>query len=169
MFVAGDGASVGVHQVEGQAAELGALAPVGTAAEAGLADVALPAVTDAERSVHEDFERRLRAGLVDAGDVVQREFARQHHLAEACFAQETHFLHRPVVHLRAGVQGDGGQVEAGDAHVLYDECVYACLPELVNQLFGRGELVVAQQRVDGGVDADIVGVRIVYEPGYVFY
>ncbi len=167
VFVAGDGLAVGIDEAEGEAAELGALAAVGAAAEAGLAGVALSAVADAEGAVDEDFEGDVGAGVVDGADVVQAEFAGEDDLPEAGAGQEADFLGGAVVHLGAGVQGDGRQVQAGDAKVLHDEGVDADAIEGVDELLGFGEFGIAQQGVEGDVDAHVVEVGVADEAGDV--
>ena len=166
MLVADDGLAVGVDQVEGQAAELGALAAVGRAVEAILRGVAPAAEAHAERPVHEGFERNGRGGM-DGADVGQREFACQHHLLEARTGQEGHLLGRAVVHLRRGVQGDGRQVEPQQAHVLHDERVGACAVQLVDEAFHGGELVVVEDGVERHVDARPERVGVVGQAGDV--
>ena len=54
-----NGFAVGIDEVEGQAAELGALPTVGTATEAVLAGIAAAAVADTECAVHEHLQRHL--------------------------------------------------------------------------------------------------------------
>ena len=67
MLVFGDDIAFPVYEGIGKPAVLGAFAPVGTASAHRFAKIALSAVTDAQGSMHENFERDLyRSGyLVD--------------------------------------------------------------------------------------------------------
>ena len=71
VLVADDCFSVRIHQTERQAAELGALSPVGASAKACLTDVALSAITYTKRAMYKDFQRRLRTGLMDIAYLLQ--------------------------------------------------------------------------------------------------
>ena len=167
MLVAHHHSSVGIGQREGQAAELGALAAVGASPEASLAGVALSAVAYAQGTVHKHFKRHLRASVVDASYFVQGKFACQHHLPEAFVGEEAYFFRRAVVHLCAGVQGDGRDVQPQDAHVLHDESVYVHAPQFADELFRVFQFFIAQDGVDGDIDAHIIYMGIFHQSGDV--
>ena len=97
--------AVAVSQVEGQAAELGTSAAVGTTAEAILRGIALSAITDAERAMHEDFELDIGHLPVNLADFIDREFSGQHHATESQRAQPRHFFGSAVVGLGGGMEG----------------------------------------------------------------
>ena len=102
-------ASRRVLEVEGQAAELCAAAPVGRAAKAVLRSVAASAEAHAERAVDEGLERHTdRIG--DASRLGQTRFAGQNNLAEASRLEPLRLFGRAVVHLRRGVERDGRQL-----------------------------------------------------------
>ena len=96
--------SVAVGQVEGKAAELGTSAAVGTTAEAILRGIALSAITDAERTMHEDFELDIGHLTVNLADFIDREFPGQHHATESQRAQPRHFFGGAVVGLGGGMK-----------------------------------------------------------------
>ena len=75
--------AIAVSQVEGKAAELGTSAAVGTTAEAILRGIALSAITDAERTMHEDFELDIGHLPVNLADFIDREFPGQYHPTES--------------------------------------------------------------------------------------
>ena len=91
--------TVAVGQVEGKAAELGTSAAVGTTAEAILRGIALSAITDAERAMHEDLELNIGHLPVNLADFIDREFPGQHHAAESQRAQPRHLFGSAVVGL----------------------------------------------------------------------
>ena len=146
-------------QGAGQPAELGALAAVRAAAGAGVADVALAAVGDAERPVDKELQLHLGLGT-DGTDLLEREFARQHYLGEAHVLQELHLFRRTVVGLGAGVQRYGRQIQGQQPHVLHYERIGPGLVDLVGQAPGLLQLVVVQQGVEGDehLGAEAVGV-----------
>ena len=96
--------TVAVGQVEGKAAELGTSAAVGTTAEAILRGIALSAITDAERAMHEDFELNIGHLTVNLADFIDREFPGQHHATESQRAQPCHFFGSAVVGLGGGMK-----------------------------------------------------------------
>ena len=89
-------------------------------------------------------------------DLIERQLAGQDHAGEPDLLQEFHLLHGGVVHLRAGDQRQGRQIQLQQADVLDDQAVDARLVELMDHLLGRGQLVVAEQRVQRHVDAGVV-------------
>ncbi|MNR06160.1 hypothetical protein D3C85_1222230 [compost metagenome] len=146
-------------QRAGQPAELGALAAVRAAAGAGIADVALAAVGDAERAVDEELQLHIGLGA-DGADLLEGQLAGQHHLGEAHILQELHLLRRAVVGLGAGVQRYGREVERQQPHVLHDQRIGPGFVDLVGQAPGLLQLVVVQQGVEGDehLGAEAVGV-----------
>ena len=166
MLVAGYDAAAAVDERVGQPAILGTLAPIGTAAAQGLAQVALPAVTYTEGTVHEYLERNLHRSA-DGPYFVERELPGQYHLRESAPFEKLHLLGGAVVGLRAGMQGNGRNVEPGDAHVLHDEGIDPDAVELADEPLGLGQFVVVEQGVESDVDAGIEAVGKVDEPGQV--
>ena len=161
--------SVGIHQRERQAAELGTLPTVGTAPEASLAGVTLSAITYTQSPVHKHLERRVGTGLVDGGYLVKRQFARQYHLSEAGLRQKAHLSGRSVVHLRAGMQRDGWQVQACQAHVLYDKRIHTPAIQFPDHVLRLLQLLVLQDGVHRHVDAHSVEVGIVCQASDVVH
>lgn len=97
-------------QGTGQSTELGALAAVRAAPGAGVADVALAAVGDAQGTVDEELQLHARGGAYLA-DLRKGELAGQHH-REAHVLQKLYLFRGAVVGLGAGVQRDGGKSSA---------------------------------------------------------
>ncbi len=164
-----DEAALGVCHLVGQAAGLAAVAAVGAAAGVGVADVALAAVGHAQRAVDEELDvgapRRIHwpQRLVDGGDLLQRQFARQHDLRQAHVLQKARFLGRADVGLGAGVQLDGRQVDFQQAHVLDDQRVGTGVVHLPGHLARGLQLVVAQDGVQGDEDAAVEAVRVLHQ------
>ena len=85
--------------------------------------------------MHEDLQGRIRTSLMDFADLFQGEFTCQYHLTEARLTEKANLLNGTIVHLRTGMQGDRGEVEHGDAHVLHDERIHPDAIELPDQCF----------------------------------
>ena len=117
--------------------------------------VALPAGADAQGAVDEALQLDVRLAANPA-HLIERQLAGQDHAGEPDLLQEFHLLHGGVVHLRAGDQRQGRQIQFQQADVLHDQAVDARLVELMDHLLGRGQLVIAEQRVQGHVDAGVV-------------
>lgn len=98
------------------------------------------------------------------GDLLQREFAREHELRQAHVLQKARLFRGADVALGAGVQLDGRQVEFEQAHVLNDERVHAGIPELVHQAPRGLEFVVAQDGVERDEHAGVKAVRMAHQP-----
>lgn len=94
--------SLGVQYVEGQAAYLSAASPVGTASAQGLAEVALPAVTYAQGTVHKGFDFGT-ALPGDGFDLRQGEFPGQYQAGKTGAVEEKGFFYRVDVCLGAGM------------------------------------------------------------------
>ena len=164
MFVVHDFPSTGIFQVESQAAELRALATVGTTSETSLRHIALSAVAHTQRPVHEHLERDIRTGFMHPAYVLQRQLTRQHYLTETDISQETDFLRRTVVHLRTGVQGDGRQIKLQQPHVLHDERIHTGPVKLPNHGLRVSQLLITQDGVHGDINAHAVEMGIVNKP-----
>ena len=65
------------------------------------------------------------------------------------------------------MQGDGGNVEPHDAHVLHDEGIGTDAVELADEALGLAQLVVVEQGVEGDVDAGVEAVSQVDESGQI--
>ena len=164
VLLAKESGAISRLQVKGQATNLCAFTAVGTASAEHLAGVAPTAETDAESTMDEDFEPCLRAGLVDVGDVGEGEFAGQYDLFIALTAEGKHLLGRAVVHLRGGMQAQTislrPQAADNGCHggVLHDKSINASFIEFTDEALGNGQFLLAEQGVDGGIDADTEGV-----------
>ena len=163
VFIVGDDLPVGILQIERQAAELGTFPTVRASSETRLAHIALPAIAHAQRSVYEDFEQRIGTGAVDFPNLFQSQFASQHHLTESRLRQEAHFLRRAVIHLRAGMKRNGRQVEAGNAHILHDERIYADAVQVPNHRLGIFQLLILQNGIHRHVNARPIQMRITHQ------
>ena len=142
-----------VHAV-GQAARLAAEPAVRRAAALGAAQQAFARIADAQRAVAEHLE--LDA-LVGAGlDLAERELARKRDPRAAAAFGEAHAAR--VVHVRLGGEVKlevGPQLvhQAQQPPVLDDEGVGPASRAVVDEPQGVGELVLADEYVDGHVDA----------------
>ncbi|MNF88061.1 hypothetical protein D3C84_705460 [compost metagenome] len=154
-------------QGAGQPAELGTLTTVRAAPGAGVADVALTAVGDAQGAVDKEFQLHLGLGA-DGTDLLEGEFACQHHLGEAHVLQKLHLFRRAVVGLGAGVQRYGGQIQGQQPHVLHDKRIGPCLMDLVGQAPGLLQLVIVQQGVEGDEHLGAEAVGAASQRFYIF-
>ena len=127
--------------------ELGALTAVGAAPGDNLADVALPAVGDAQGAVHKHLENN-RGRLTNAANLGQGQLPCQHHLSKADVLEETHLFRAAVIALRRGMQGQGRQGTLQQAHVLDDEGVDASLVELPGVALRLLQLAVVENGVE---------------------
>ena len=166
MLVVRDEAALRVGHLVGQAAGLAAIAPVGTAARLRVADVALAAVGHTQRTVDEELDVGAAGGidraqrLVHGGNLLHREFTRQHDLRQACVLQKTRFFGCANVGLGAGVQLDGGQVDLQEAHVLDDERIGTRLVHLPGHAARCLQLIIAQDGVERDENAGVEAVRV---------
>lgn len=162
MLVARDHFARAVGKRIGVAAELRTVATVGAAHGLGLAYVALPAITDAQRAVYEIFERDV--GLAtDGADLVEAQFAGKHYLPKTCRLEEADFLHRAVVGLRTCVYGYGRQGALQQTHVLDDDRIGTDLVQLPYQRGGFFDLVVVQNSVERDIHAGMEQVRALHQ------
>ena len=105
--------------------------------------------------MHKDFQ----ACIGPTGDVAylfQTQLTGQHHLPETGPGQKIDLFCTSVVGLRTGMQGDGRQIQTCDAHVLHNQGIDSYAPELPDQGFRFGQLLVGQQRVDRHIHPHVV-------------
>ncbi len=145
----------GAGHFERIAAGIGAFAAVAAAAERLRREQAQAAVGVAQRPVDEHL-RLDAAGRRDVADFLERQLAGQHDAGEAEPGQR--LRPRPVVdrQLRAGVQFQLREVRAEDvidAEVLEDDRIDADVGEGGEGFDQFGQLILANQRVDGDEDA----------------
>ena len=151
--------AVTVQQGVALAAGLGALAAVAAAPAQGIAQIALPAVTDAQRAVDEGLQ--LQAGLrADLSDLRQGQLARQDGALEADLFQEGHPFRGVVVHLRAGKQRQGRQLRFQQPDILDDQGVHPGLVQLVSQRSRLRQFFIIQQGVERGIHPGAVAVGV---------
>ncbi len=126
-----------VHQGVKVTAGLCALSAVAAAPADGVAQVALPAVTDAQGAVDEGFqlESGLRADGVDLLQLSSR--ARMTRLNPTCSRNRTR-SGEWLLHLRAGKKGDGRQVAFEQPCVLDDEGVGTAFMDLTDEVSAAG-------------------------------
>ena len=167
MLVLHDHPSLSIDQTERQTAKLGTFAPVGATPETSLTDITLPAIADTKSSMHEYFQRYIRTGFVYLADLTQRKFARQHHLPETGISQKSHLLHRTVIHLGTGVQRNRRQIQAGDSHILHNQCIYTGTEQSPNHLLRLLQFFIFQDSIDCHINPGIVQMGILYQSSYV--
>ena len=106
MLGPGDRPAVAVDEGVSAPAGLGALAAVSAAPADGIAHVALPTVTHAQRAVDKGLQL-AGAASADGSDLGQAQLAGEDHALDADLLQERHPLGGVVVHLRTGDERDG--------------------------------------------------------------
>ena len=74
---------VGIFQVERQPTELGAGSSVGTPAETILRSIALTGIAHTQGTMHKHLQFHIGNGLMNGGNLFQRQFPRQDHPTEA--------------------------------------------------------------------------------------
>jgi hypothetical protein len=114
----------------------------------GVADEALAAESDTERTVDEVFKGDI-ALCGNGGNLVHRQFAGQHDLRETGIFEECHFGRIAIVGLRAGMQLDWWQIHFEQSHILHDQRIGPCFVSLPGHLAGPVEFVIAQDGVEG--------------------
>ena len=117
-------------------AGLGALAPVAAASAQGVAQVALPAGADAQGPMNEalQFDASLAANLPN---LLERQLPGQDDAREPDILPEFHFLHGGVVHLGAGDERQGRQIQLQKPDILDDQGIDADVIELMRHLLRR--------------------------------
>ena len=73
-----------------------------------------------------------------------------------------------VVHLRAGVQRNGRQVETEQSHVLHNQSIYANAIQFPNQFFRFGQFFIGKDCVEGHVNTGLVQMGMLHQGGNVF-
>ena len=168
MFIAHYHFPVRIRQTERQAAELRTLSPVSTASEASMTNIALAAIADAKRTMHENLQQNLRTSFVNTMNILQRQFTRQHHLPETGFCQETHLLHRTVIHLGTGVQRNRRQIQAGDSHILHNQCINTRTIQIPDHSLRFLQFLFFQNRIDRDVNPGIIQMGMSHQSRYIF-
>ena len=107
MAVAHKYVAVGILKIERKSAELSALATVGTAVEESLAGIAPAAKTNAKSAMNERLETNIGTGAVNLSHLLDGQFAGKDNLLETAVAQFGNTSGGAIVHLRAGMEGDG--------------------------------------------------------------
>ena len=146
--------ALAVFQVIAQAAHLGALSTVGTAAFHHLAHLATTAVAHAQGTMHKGLDGHLHA-LADAAHLVKTQLTGKHQLRETHRLEKARLLGRAQVALRACMQGNGRQVKPQDAHILHNDGIDANVIKVGNETLHLLEFMVIDQRVDGSIDAGV--------------
>ena len=158
--------TVGIGQGVAGPARLGANPAIAAPAGRGLAHVALPAVGNAQGPVHECFQ--LHPGpLSDGGNLVEGELSRQDNPFKAHRFEELHFFRGVVVHLRAGNEGDRGEIQLEQTHILDNQTIGPQLKDLPDDLKGLGEFPVRQDGIERHVHPGVIEVRMVDQAGHV--
>src|SRR5574344_1569451 len=107
--------------------------------------------------MNETFQRHID-NITDAFYLLHCQFACKHYLREPHVLQESSFLGSASVALSAPMQGDRGDVEAQNPHILHYQCVHADVIEIADESLGIGKLVVHEYGVDCGIEASIVAM-----------
>ena len=157
----------GILQVVQAAAGLGAGSPVGAPAGEVLRQIALSAVTHAQRSVNEDFDLRMD-GLADGADLRQGKFPLQHQPAKAQAFQAPGLVGRPDGALGRGVHH---QFITHREHggVLHDQGVHAGLFQGLDQLPCPGKFFFLQKCIHRGENTDPEAMGVGTQAGDVLH
>ena len=102
--------SLGIGEVIAPPAWLRAFPAIAATTTHRVAQIALAAVADAQRPVHECLQLDGLCRVANGPDLSKRQLAGEDGAANADLLQEPNALGRRVVHLGAGDKGDGGQV-----------------------------------------------------------
>ena len=116
--------------------------------------------------MNKGLERHMNR-ITDGSCFGQCQLACHHQLREAQRLEETRFLGRADIALRAGMQGDGRQVQAQESHILHYQGIDAGMVELANQAFHLGQLIVVNDGVDRGINTGAIGMSEIAHPGHV--
>ena len=120
MAVAHKDVAIGILQIERQAAELGALATVGTAVEEALAGISPTAETNAKGTMNERLKTNIGTGAVNLSHLLDGKFAGKDNLLETAVAQFGNTGGGAIVHLCAGMERDGRQAKRENLRILND-------------------------------------------------
>ncbi len=148
---------------KGQAARLGAEAPVAAARTEHGAEIALPADGHAQRTVDENLQFHTGAFPVDFRDFFQRQFACEHHPAEPGFFQRPHA--RGSMDARLGgsmqLQFRGAlRHQARKAHILHQQGIHRQRAGSPHQRQRIVHFAVEQEGIDGKVNFYIPHVAV---------
>ncbi len=148
MFFIRHDASLIVFKGIRQAAGLGAIATVGASARLGVGNVALPGVRHAQCAMNKEFNGRVDV-VVNSFDLVEIQLTRQHDLREPDIGQKLSLFDAADIALGAGVQLNRRNVQFQHTHILNDQRVNPCLPQLVDQGPRRFQLIIMKNGVKG--------------------
>ncbi|MND98351.1 hypothetical protein D3C80_906990 [compost metagenome] len=155
VFLVGDHPALFVFQGVRQAAGLGTVATVGTAAGLGVGNVALAGEGHAQRTVNEKLDRRI--GFVgDGADFLEVQFAGQNQLRETGLIEELCPSQGADVGLGTGMQLDRRDIQLHHPQVLDDQRVNTSIVQLMDQLARGLQLIIVEDGVDGGEDPRMV-------------
>ena len=112
----------------------------------------------------EELEGRLLYFCSNGVDLLQRQFARQHHLRNSRILQKARLGRCADIGLRTGMQLNGRHVDFEQAHVLDDECIHTRVIQLPGHTPRRLQLIVAQDGVERDEDARVKAMRVAYKP-----
>lgn len=157
-------------KIVGEAAGLGTLATIGTAAAEGFAGEALAGISDAEGAVNEDFHGE-DGGARDFFDFWNGELAGEDDAFHAEGFDEADAAGFGEGHLGGAVDGEGGAHlvdELNKAEILDDDGIDAGGGDLPEVGGGFGEFGGEDQGVEGEVGADVVFVEVAYDFREIF-
>ena len=120
--------------------------------------------------MHEDLEFGVGHLAVDVGNLVDRQFAGQHHSAEALTGQPAHLAGGAVVGLRRGMDGQADVLShAHHSHVLHQHGIGTARMQLLQQTSGVSQFVIEYNGIDRHVDPCPVAMSIVAEASDVVH
>ena len=158
---------VGIDKVVFHPTHLRTLATIRRATETMLRQIALTAVTHAQRAVYENFQFDIGHLRMNLANLLQRQFPRQHDPTETLRPQPCHFFRRAVVGLRACVESEShpcsplyGRGAGGEAHILHKNRINANRLKFLNQSERVVEFVIENNRVrrDINLRIELMGI-----------
>lgn len=72
-----------------------------------------------------------------------------------------------VIHLGTGVQRNRRQIQAGDSHILHNQCIYTGTEQSPNHLLRLLQFFIFQDSIDCHINPGIVQMGILYQSSYV--
>ena len=73
----------------------------------------------------------------------------------------------PAKNLGTGVQRNRRQIQAGDSHILHNQCIYTGTEQSPNHLLRLLQFFIFQDSIDCHINPGIVQMGILYQSSYV--
>ena len=156
--------SVFVHQIVRQPARLQAGSAVAAARRHRTAQVALPAVRDANRPVHERLDPGVRNRVGNPAYLRQGRSALENDPRKTGVAPKPRPVGSHRTHLRRGVQLDRRKTHPQKSRILHDQRIGTRAAYFAGDAFGLAQFVGKNQRIHRHEHPHAETVRIVAQP-----